>query len=94
MLHCGMNYFYCFNTDKLLCTFLHYRIEVLSGYDTSILCFESGLHLEIDLSHKVLRAETALDVIYDIQSRNEGQRQGDIHAAITRALMGSVVMTR
>ena len=43
-----------------------------------------------DVSHKVLRTQTAYDLIKDVLA----QKLPDTRAAITKALLGAVVLTR
>ncbi|KAM4855358.1 piwi-like protein 3 [Urocitellus parryii] len=63
------------------------RLEVLPGYITSILPYENSLTLCADLSHKLLRLETAYDLIMRLKENNE-------YAKIEKELVGSIVFTR
>ncbi|XP_077652592.1 piwi-like protein 3 [Urocitellus parryii] len=63
------------------------RLEVLPGYITSILPYENSLTLCADLSHKLLRLETAYDLMMRLKEKNE-------FAKIEEELVGSIVFTR
>ncbi|VTJ76679.1 Hypothetical predicted protein, partial [Marmota monax] len=63
------------------------KLEVLPGYITSILPYENSLTLCADLSHKLLRLETAYDLIMRLKENNE-------FAKIKEELVGSIVFTR
>ncbi|XP_077652589.1 piwi-like protein 3 [Urocitellus parryii] len=69
------------------CDILNHRLEVLPGYITSILPYENSLTLCADLSHKLLRLETAYDLIMRLKENNE-------YAKIEKELVGSIVFTR
>ena len=43
-----------------------------------------------DVSHKVLRTQTAYDLIKDVIA----QKLPDMQAAVTKSLMGAVILTR
>ena len=42
---------------------LFFRLEVWPGYVSSIARYAGGLLLQLDVSHRVLRTETCLDVM-------------------------------
>ncbi|KAM5187333.1 piwi-like protein 3 [Callospermophilus lateralis] len=63
------------------------RLEVLPGYITSILPYENSLTLCADLSHKLLRMETAYDLIMRLKENRQ-------FAKIKEELVGSIVFTR
>ncbi|XP_048640982.1 piwi-like protein 3 [Marmota marmota marmota] len=69
------------------CVMLDHGLEVLPGYITSILPYENSLTLCADLSHKLLRLETAYDLIMRLKENNE-------FAKIKEELVGSIVFTR
>ena len=52
----------CFMPEKAI-ELPHLKLEIWPGYVTSVREHEGGLFLECDVSHKVLRAETAYEVI-------------------------------
>ena len=65
-------------------------MEIWPGFTTSILEYEDNVMLNVDISHKVLRLNSVLDVLYDLA---QGHPK-DFHTAATRNLVGSIVMTR
>uniref|UniRef100_A0A0K2TEK4 Uncharacterized protein n=1 Tax=Lepeophtheirus salmonis TaxID=72036 RepID=A0A0K2TEK4_LEPSM len=67
-----------------------YKLEVWPGYITSVNELDGGLVLQCDVSHRVLRTETVLDVFKDISMR----RRGDFKNESIKSLVGSVVLTR
>ncbi|XP_077883191.1 LOW QUALITY PROTEIN: piwi-like protein 3 [Ictidomys tridecemlineatus] len=69
------------------CVMLDHGLEVLPGYITSIFPYENSLTLCADLSHKLLRLETAYDFIMRLKEKNE-------FAKIKEELVGSIVFTR
>nr|AQV09903.1 argonaute 3 isoform 1 [Aeolosoma viride]AQV09904.1 argonaute 3 isoform 2 [Aeolosoma viride] len=68
-----------------------YKMEIWPGYVTAIEEQEGGLLLMADVSHRVLHMNTVLD---EIEVMYKSQNNGDPRDAITRALIGTVVMTR
>lgn len=65
-----------------------FRLEVWPGFVTSILQYEQNVMLCADISHKILRTDTVLDVFFEL--KNEPK----FHDAATRALVGEIVLTR
>ncbi|KAI5088129.1 piwi-like protein 2 isoform X1 [Silurus meridionalis] len=67
-----------------------HRLQVWPGYSTSIKHTDGGLYLSADISHKVLRNDSVLDVMNAIyqQSRESFKDQ------CTKELIGSIVITR
>ncbi|MBZ3881129.1 Piwi-like protein 3 [Sciurus carolinensis] len=66
------------------------RLEVLPGYVTSILPYENSLTLCADLSHKLLRMETAYDLIMKIFESNVR----NFKEKVEKELVGLIVFTR
>uniref|UniRef100_A0A8C4PYR5 Piwi-like RNA-mediated gene silencing 1 n=1 Tax=Eptatretus burgeri TaxID=7764 RepID=A0A8C4PYR5_EPTBU len=68
-----------------------HRLMIWSGFATAILSYESCVMLCMDLSHKILRNDTVLDIMYNLyeQTTNEG-----FHDACTRDLVGQIILTR
>lgn len=62
-----------------------HKLEVWPGLVTSVDEYEGGLQLLCDVSHRVVRNSTALDVLMDSRSRPED---------IKKAMVGQVVLTR
>ena len=52
--------------------------------------FEGGLQLQCDVSHRVLRMETAFDILKDLVRR----KVPDIKTEAEKQLLGAVVLTR
>ena len=71
---------------------LHYviRMEVWPGFITSILQYESSIMLMAEVSHKILRTNTMLDLMYDLYNRV----RGDFHTECGRKVIGEIVLTR
>ena len=62
----------------------------MPGFITSILQYESSVLLSCDISHKILRSDTVLDIMYDMYSR-----MGDrFYEECVKKLVGSIIMTR
>nr|KAG5694355.1 hypothetical protein BaRGS_002209 [Batillaria attramentaria]KAG5702279.1 hypothetical protein BaRGS_002946 [Batillaria attramentaria] len=68
-----------------------FKLQVIPGFQTSILQYEEGVMLEADLAHKILRSDTVLDQMYAIYNQR-GQR--NFHSECSKFLMGSIVLTR
>lgn len=65
-------------------------LEVIPGFQTSILQYEQDVLLEIDIAHKILRTNTVLEVMYDLyHTDNRG-----FHNNAMKQIVGSIVMTR
>uniref|UniRef100_A0A4X1SML5 Piwi like RNA-mediated silencing 3 n=2 Tax=Sus scrofa TaxID=9823 RepID=A0A4X1SML5_PIG len=83
----GRNYY-----NKYMKTvFNQHRLEIWCGYVTSVLPYETGLTLCADVIHKVLRMETAYDLISRIHEKAEGK---DVKEKIFKKLVGSSVLTK
>ncbi|KAM9055897.1 LOW QUALITY PROTEIN: piwi-like protein 3 [Megaptera novaeangliae] len=83
----GCNYY---NKSKKT-EFYKNRLEIWPGYVTSILPYETGLMLCADVSHKLLRMETAYDLI---SHTREKAREEDAKEKILKKLVGSSVLTK
>lgn len=62
----------------------------MPGFITSILQYENNVLLNCDISHKILRSDTVLDIMYDMYNRS-GERFYD---DCTKKLVGQIIMTR
>uniref|UniRef100_A0A8D2B2C8 Piwi-like protein 3 n=1 Tax=Sciurus vulgaris TaxID=55149 RepID=A0A8D2B2C8_SCIVU len=82
----GRNYY----EDRSKNDFASYKLEVLPGYITSILPYENSLTLCADLSHKLLRMETAYDLIMKIFESNVR----NFKEKVEKELVGLIVFTR
>ncbi|XP_031426226.1 piwi-like protein 2 [Clupea harengus] len=67
-----------------------HRLQVWPGYATCIKHTDGGLYLSVDVTHKVLRNDSVLDVMHAIhqQSRESFQEE------CTKELVGSIIITR
>ncbi len=66
-----------------------HNIEVWPGFQSSIGQFQSGVLLNIDIVHKVMRTDTVLDFINEIRSRCRNDPQEEIRSK----LVGSTILT-
>ncbi|XP_043096775.1 piwi-like protein 2 [Puntigrus tetrazona] len=67
-----------------------HRLQVWPGYSTSIKHTDGGLYLVVDVSHKVLRNDSVLDVMNLIY---QGSRES-FQDECTKEFVGSIVITR
>ncbi|KAM9330875.1 piwi-like protein 1 [Gastrophryne carolinensis] len=68
-----------------------HNLTVWPGFTTSILQYETDIMLCIDVSHKVLRSETVLDVMYNLFSKVPESNFYDI---CSKELIGQIVLTK
>ncbi|KAE8628028.1 hypothetical protein XENTR_v10007275 [Xenopus tropicalis] len=68
-----------------------HNLTIWPGFTTSILQYETSIMLSLDVSHKVLRSETVLDVMTKLY-RMHGDR--DFADAVTKELLGQIVLTK
>ncbi|KAG8452990.1 hypothetical protein GDO86_004701 [Hymenochirus boettgeri] len=68
-----------------------HRLTILQGYVTSILQYETSILLSVDVSHKVLRSETVLDLMENLYSMHGDASFQD---ACTKELLGKIVLTK
>lgn len=55
---------------KLAISIPQHKLQVWPGYVVSVSEYEGGLLLMCDVSHKVLREQTAYDIMYVLQVTN------------------------
>uniref|UniRef100_A0A671QCY3 Piwi-like protein 2 n=1 Tax=Sinocyclocheilus anshuiensis TaxID=1608454 RepID=A0A671QCY3_9TELE len=67
-----------------------HRLQVWPGYSTSIKHTDGGLYLIVDVSHKVLRNDSVLDVMNLIYQGSRASFQDEC----TKEFVGSIVITR
>ena len=67
-----------------------HKLELWPGYETSIRQMEQDILLCVEISHKVLRTDTVLDLLNQIKRTNSR----DFHSAAEKALLGQIVLTR
>ncbi|XP_024131617.1 piwi-like protein 2 isoform X1 [Oryzias melastigma] len=66
------------------------RLQVWPGYSTAINRMDGGLYLAVDVSHKVLRNDSVLDLMNVLYQ----QTKENFKEACTKELIGSIVITR
>ncbi|XP_065594749.1 piwi-like protein 1 isoform X1 [Cyrtonyx montezumae] len=69
----------------------NHRLIVWPGFTSSILQYEESIMLCADVSHKILRSETALDFMYSLYQQVEERRFRD---ACGKELIGLIVLTK
>ncbi|XP_015446018.1 piwi-like protein 3 [Pteropus alecto] len=70
-----------------------HKLEIWPGYVTSILQYENSMTLCADVNHKLLRMETAYDLIMRI--REDAKKKGiDVKEQVSKELVGSIVFTK
>nr|XP_040052641.1 LOW QUALITY PROTEIN: piwi-like protein 2 [Gasterosteus aculeatus aculeatus] len=67
-----------------------HRLQVWPGYSTSIKRTDGGLYLNVDVSHKVLRNDSVLNVMNALYRQSKENFQDEC----TKELVGSIVITR
>jgi len=68
------------------------NLEVWPGYETSIRQHEHEVLLGANISHRIMRNATCLDVLRDCMSKAQ-QTHEDYRALFTRAVLGTSVLT-
>ncbi|XP_067399837.1 piwi-like protein 2 isoform X2 [Emydura macquarii macquarii] len=67
-----------------------YRLQVWPGYSASIRRTDGGLFLLADVSHKVIRNDSVLDVMHAVYQQSRENFQDEC----TKQLIGNIVITR
>ncbi|KAM9446701.1 piwi-like protein 2 [Clarias gariepinus] len=67
-----------------------HRLQVWPGYSTSIKHTDGGLYLGVDISHKVLRNDSVLDIMNMIYQESRESFKDEC----TKEFIGSIVITR
>ncbi|KAM8887213.1 piwi-like protein 2 isoform 2-T2 [Spinachia spinachia] len=67
-----------------------HRLQVWPGYSTCIKRTDGGLYLNVDVSHKVLRNDSVLNVMNTLYKQSKENFQDEC----TKELIGSIVITR
>ncbi|BFZ18411.1 hypothetical protein BsWGS_21450 [Bradybaena similaris] len=73
---------------------LKHKLEVMPGFATSILRYEAGNLLGVDIVHKILRIDTFLDCLYNLSRPFQKEDLKFFHAAAIKNFVGTIVMTR
>lgn len=68
--------------------FVFFSLEIWPGFITSIAQYESNVMLCADISHKILRTDTVLDLFHSLKSMR------DFHTEATKNIVGEIVLTR
>ncbi len=68
-------------------------ISIVPGFNPSILHFESGLHLEVDVLYRVIRTRTVLIELRELWERHRHIAEEYERAALN-ALVKTIIMTR
>jgi len=77
-----------FNPSKSI-TIPQHKIELYPGYEFSIRRYSHNVLLGLDIKHKIIRTDTALEFMNSIMQRSRGNQ-----SEITKELVGSIVMTK
>ncbi|KAL2092219.1 hypothetical protein ACEWY4_012017 [Coilia grayii] len=67
-----------------------HRLQVWPGYSTCFKRTDGGLYLSVDVTHKVLRNDSVLDVMHAIHQ----QSRESFQEVCTKELVGTIVITR
>lgn len=67
-----------------------HRLQVWPGFATSIKRLDGGLHLGVEVIHKVLRNDSVLDIMNVLYQQSKENFQDEC----TKELLGSIVITR
>lgn len=67
-----------------------HRLQVWPGFATSIKRLDGGLHLAVEVIHKVLRNDSVLDIMNVLYQQSKENFQDEC----TKELLGSIVITR
>lgn len=67
-----------------------HKIELWPGYITSIQCYEGGMMLLCDVSHRLLRTETCYDLMHQLYLKRKDRFQEECK----KQLVGNIVLTR
>ncbi|XP_041347966.1 piwi-like protein 1 isoform X1 [Gigantopelta aegis] len=86
MKQIGRNYF----NPTLSVNIPRHRLQVMPGFTTSILQYETSVLLGIDVAHKILRTDTVLDIMYEMYERGGASFYDDVF----KKFVGSIVLTR
>jgi aubergine-like protein len=68
------------------------KLELYPGYITSIRQQENDVLLNVEISHKVLRIDSVLDVMNDVIKK--ARSRADLQADLDKALLGQIVITK
>lgn len=66
-----------------------FNIQLWPGYETSIRDHQSGILLNCDVAHKVMRTDTVYDLMREIRRNNQGNFENDFRQKV----LGMTVLT-
>ncbi|XP_069136145.1 piwi-like protein 1 [Argopecten irradians] len=89
MQQIGRNYY----NMNLSVDITQHKLRVVPGFITSILQYENKAMLCADISHKIMRIDTVLDMMYDIYNTNDRSGESFVERC-TKKFVGSIVLTR
>ncbi|XP_061189699.1 piwi-like protein 1 isoform X2 [Saccostrea echinata] len=87
MKQIGRNYF----NPSLSVDIPQHKLTVMPGFVTAIAKYETDTLLCADISHKIIRSDTLLDLMYDMYSQSKGE---SFYDDCVRKFVGSIVLTR
>ncbi|XP_076817486.1 piwi-like protein 1 isoform X1 [Clavelina lepadiformis] len=91
MKQVGRNYYNPTMACNVQCGNINF--EIWPGFVTSILQYERNVLLCAEISHKLMRKDTVLDILYQISA--DCKRSGrNVHDEAQRFLVGQIVLTR
>ncbi|KAL4223114.1 Piwi-like protein 1 [Mactra antiquata] len=67
-----------------------HKLRVMPGFIASILQYENNVLLNCDISHKILRSDTVLDIMYDLYHRSGDRFSVDCE----KKLVGQIILTK
>lgn len=67
------------------------RLTVMPGFVTAIARYETDTLLCADISHKIIRSDTLLDLMYELYQQARGD---SFYDDCVRKFVGSIVLTR
>ncbi|XP_053758872.1 piwi-like protein 1 [Panthera pardus] len=82
----GRNYY----NENEATEFLNHKLVIWPGYSTSILEYETSITLCADVNHKLLRMQTAYDLIMHVDNKSQRKDAKEI----SKELVGSIVFTK
>jgi hypothetical protein len=90
---CGLCWLFFRLSHVRICglCWLFFRLTVMPGFVTAIAKHESETLLCADISHKIIRSDTLLDMMYNLYNQNRGD---SFYDDCVRQFVGSIVLTR
>lgn len=82
----------CYDKDKRI-LIPEFKLEIWPGYITTIDEYENGLFMCCEVSHRILRVQTVLQIMTEIMGQKSKTNDNDSKQEIMVALLGSTVIT-